>query len=128
VRIISIALLISVVSVAPISSTSHAQSRQSGEYWYSTYCGSCHGKAGKGDGPVSKSLSKAPADLTRLSEANGGAFPFGRVADVIDGRQEVGAHGTREMPVWGRALRFGPTIVRDRVRAIVAYLSTLQGK
>ena len=125
---ICIGALVSAVVTVSMSDGGHTESKESGQYWYSNYCASCHGTAGKGDGPVAKFLSGAPADLTKLAEANGGTFPSARIADVVDGRREVGAHGTREMPVWGRAVRFGPTIVRARVRAIVDYLSTLQGK
>ena len=40
-------------------------------------------------------------DLTRLTEKNDGTFPAERLTQVIDGRAEVAAHGSREMPVWG---------------------------
>jgi hypothetical protein len=56
---------------------------------------------GKGDGPVAKSLSEPPTDLTKLSEGNKGVFPLSRIYEVIDGRIQVEIHGTREMPVWG---------------------------
>jgi hypothetical protein len=46
----------------------------------------------------------------------------------VDGTHEVEAHGTREMPVWGRAVRYAPGIVCGRIRAIVNYISTLQVK
>jgi mono/diheme cytochrome c family protein len=127
-KVVCIGALISAVSTVLIPGTGYAQNKDSGQYWYSNYCASCHGRDGKGDGPVAKSLSRPPADLTRLSAANGGTFPPERIAEVIDGRREVAAHGTRDMPVWGRAVRFGPSIVRARVRAIVDYVSTLQGK
>jgi mono/diheme cytochrome c family protein len=52
-------------------------------------CASCHGVKGRGDGPVAKSLAKAPADLTKLSQKNGGVFPFASLYDVIDGRSQV---------------------------------------
>jgi mono/diheme cytochrome c family protein len=127
-KIVCIGVAISTIATIWSPDAGYAQNENSGQYWYSNYCASCHGQDGKGDGPVAKSLSRPPADLTRLSAANGGTFPSERVAEVIDGRREVAAHGTREMPVWGRAVRFGPSIVRTRVRAIVDYVSTLQGK
>ena len=127
-KAIWIGVLISAATVIVPPNLSHAQNRESGKYWYSNYCAACHGAGGKGDGPVARSLSRTPADLTKLADANGGTFPFARITEVVDGRSEVAAHGTREMPVWGRAVRFGPTIVRARVRAIVVYVSSLQGK
>jgi mono/diheme cytochrome c family protein len=127
-KVVCIGAFISAVAIIMIPGAGYTQSRDSGQYWYSNYCASCHGRDGKGDGAVAKSLNHHPADLTRLSATNGGIFPSERIAEVIDGRREVAAHGPREMPVWGRAVRFGPSIVRVRVRAIVGYVSTLQGK
>jgi mono/diheme cytochrome c family protein len=72
-------------------------------------CAPCHGVTGKGDGPIAKSLTKAPADLIKLSQKNGGVFPTSSVYDIIDGRTEVLGHGPREMPVWGV----------ERVRAVL---------
>ena len=95
---------------------------------YLEYCASCHGQLGQGDGRVAKYLTPKPADLTRLSETNGGRFPAERVFEIIDGRREVEVHGSREMPVWGRTTRLSLATVQSRIRAIVNYLATLQGK
>jgi mono/diheme cytochrome c family protein len=127
-KVACIGLAMSTVAAIWIPGASYAQNRDVGQHWFSIYCASCHGREGKGDGPVAKALSRPPADLTRLAADGGGTFPAERIIQVIDGRRDVGAHGTREMPVWGRALRFGPSIVRARVRAIAEYVSTLQGK
>ena len=104
-------------------------------------CASCHGVSGKGDGPIAKSLSPRPSDLTRLSEANNGVFPVSRVHEIIDGRIERLVHGTRDMPVWGeRYMRemispespgfvskeWAEAMVRRRILALVEYISTLQ--
>jgi len=72
-----------------------------GKQEYESYCASCHGLKGKGDGGYKPYLTKSPSDLTVLSKKNGGVFPIDRVHWIIDGRQEVGAHGPREMPIWG---------------------------
>ena len=73
-----------------------------GEALYKAYCVVCHGNDAKGSGPMSKSLRKAPADLTRIAARNGGMFPLVRVRRVISGEETPGSgHGTREMPVWG---------------------------
>jgi mono/diheme cytochrome c family protein len=127
-KAVCIGFAIATVAAILIPDASYAQNKDSGQYWFSNYCSSCHGREGRGDGPVAKALSRPPADLTRLAADNGGTFPAERIIQVIDGRHDVAAHGTREMPVWGKALRFGPSIVRTRVRAIVDYVSTLQGK
>jgi mono/diheme cytochrome c family protein len=68
---------------------------------YQNSCAVCHGPKGEGDGPMALFLTVKPADLTALARRNQGQFPFERVMRVIDGRSEVGAHGTRTMPIWG---------------------------
>src|SRR5438874_828294 len=64
-----------------------------GSALYSTYCTTCHGAQGKGDGMFAKSLRKAPADLTGIAKRNGGVFSRTDVARIIDGRKPVGGHG-----------------------------------
>jgi mono/diheme cytochrome c family protein len=107
-----------------------AGSNDSGAQVFKTYCASCHGMNGRGDGPVAEQLRKAPPDLTRYTERNGGVFPNERLRQIIDGTG-VGAHGDREMPVWGDAFRTArggltPDAVKARIDAIVRYLGTIQ--
>jgi mono/diheme cytochrome c family protein len=97
---------------------------------YEFYCAPCHGKTGKGDGPVGAALRVRPADLTTLAERNGGVFPRERVAAYITGvGRPVAAHGTSDMPVWGpafRSLDATDTRAQVRVSAIVDHLESLQ--
>jgi mono/diheme cytochrome c family protein len=92
-----------------------------------SYCSPCHGKLGRGDGPAAVALKTPPADLTRISARNKGSFPEVRVKRFIEGVDEVAAHGTREMPMWGPAFR---EMNRDtaalRVQALADYLKGLQ--
>lgn len=112
-----------------------------GEYEYKTYCASCHGAQGKGDGPVAGMLRVAPSNLTTLSQGNGGVFPRERITQFIDGRSESTAHGSREMPVWGdwftqqdlndqlflaEAVR--NLSVQARIDGLVHYIESLQVK
>ena len=54
----------------------HAQPEENpGRNEFLRSCASCHGVSGKGDGPVAKSLSSPPSDLTRLSEQTTAFFP-----------------------------------------------------
>jgi mono/diheme cytochrome c family protein len=125
--------------IAASVNPAHAQATEFGKDEYVRSCAACHGVTGKGDGPAAKSLIKPPTDLTKLSEANKGVFPISRVYDAIDGRIEVIAHGTRDMPVWGeiytRELRYPgsmlpkevtESMVRIRMLALIEYISTLQ--
>jgi mono/diheme cytochrome c family protein len=118
--------LLAIAATIFVSGLGQCQDTGQGKYWYLSYCASCHGTSGKGDGSVAKVLTQKPADLTGLATANGGEFPAARVMETIDGRREVAAHGPRDMPVWGRAMRFAPVMLRGRMRAIVSYVATLQ--
>jgi mono/diheme cytochrome c family protein len=112
-----------------------------GKWEYDASCASCHGRDGKGAGPFAQMLQVRMPDLTMLSKNNGGVFPIARVYNVIDGREEVKAHGTREMPIWGTrlTLRVAPdyadynadaaeVFVRARILAVIDYLYRLQAK
>ena len=72
-----------------------------GEIEYQNHCAICHGVDGRGRGMMAKFLTVAPSDLTQLAKKTAGRFPFWQVYRVIDGREEVRGHGTREMPIWG---------------------------
>ena len=109
----------------------------SGERDFRVYCASCHGEDDKGGGPASFGLTVEPPDLTGLSQRNNSAFPRERILNLIDGREEVAAHGTREMPVWGEWFKMeaaeglggaeGPeSSVRRRVNNLVDYLESIQ--
>ncbi|HEX6315692.1 MAG TPA: c-type cytochrome [Gemmatimonadaceae bacterium] len=95
------------------------------------YCAPCHGVTGRGDGPAAPALKAVPADLTRLSARNGGKFPDARVRRYIEGLDEISAHGSRDMPIWGRALRGlpgGESGMRLRIEALTRHLESLQQK
>jgi len=72
---------------------------------YDAACAICHGAGGRGDGAYTSQLKGQVPDLTVLAKNNQGVFPFDRVYQIIDGQQELKAHGSREMPIWGRAFR-----------------------
>src|SRR6266540_2665679 len=89
------------IEKVPIRPTSAANAKQ----MFDTYCAVCHGKDAKGGGPAAAALKKAPADLTRISARNGGSFPDVKVKRFIEGLDQVAAHGTRDMPMWGELFR-----------------------
>jgi mono/diheme cytochrome c family protein len=105
----------------------------SGAYAYRTYCASCHGTDGKGEGPLAQNLRFHPPDLTELAKKNGGEYPADKVNRIIDGRSPLKGHGGPEMPIWGDAFKNADTgydeqTVKDKIRSIVDYLRTLQAK
>jgi hypothetical protein len=99
-------------------------------------CMPCHGTEGRGDGPIANSLKVPPADLTQIAKSNHGEFPSKTVAEIIDGRSMVAAHGVRDMPVWGDRYRVSaekgeiPGEIEQRARtqidALVSYLESIQ--
>jgi mono/diheme cytochrome c family protein len=98
-----------------------------GSQLFRTYCASCHGTTGRGDGPLAEQLRRTPPDLTRFTARNGGVFPSERVYRIVDGRG-IPSHGDREMPVWGDAFRSSRAGegAKERIAAIVAYLEGIQ--
>ena len=103
---------------------------ESGRALFTTYCASCHGVSGRGDGPAAEALRHRPADLTQFAARNGGVFNGARIHRFIDGRTVITAHGTMEMPVWGDMFKFREGLpesgITVRVDALVRYLETLQ--
>ena len=72
---------------------------------FNTYCGSCHGRSAKGDGPIAEHLRSRPPDLTLIAKRGAGKFDADKVHRIIDGRNAVGGHGGPDMPVWGDAFK-----------------------
>lgn len=91
--------------LSPLARAQEMEVIAGGELEYQNYCAVCHGVDGKGQGIMSQYLTVRPTDLTQIAKKNGGTFYFWRVYRVIDGREEVRGHGTRDMPVWGDRFR-----------------------
>jgi len=126
-------------SAALLSSHAVAQDAGIGAREYMIACAGCHGESGKGDGPIAGLLEIDTPDLTQLTEHAGGVFPYEETLRMIDGRNEVRAHGS-QMPVWGdrffvsAATSDGPDPVqaelmaKGRMIALVGYLRSIQGE
>jgi len=105
-----------------------------GHRYFVRYCAACHGQDGLGDGPVAKSLARPPANLRKLGDKYGMPLPAHRIAELIDGRDTVRAHGNRDMPVWGERLyelgqgERGEYGIGEVIGKIIAYLNTLQDR
>jgi mono/diheme cytochrome c family protein len=124
-------------ALAQTPTTPQRVPRDFGKVEFESACASCHGTNGKGNGPLVSLLRRSPPDLTLLAKNNQGVFPMNRLYEVIDG-EGVPAHGSREMPVWGRAYRLmdaeyyfdteydAKALVRARILALLEYLNKLQ--
>lgn len=84
---------------------------QAGKTLYENFCLSCHGPAGKGDGPAASTLQPPPADLTALLLSKDDAYLSARILE--------GKEGTA-MAAWKNALS------ETQIRQIVAYLRALK--
>jgi mono/diheme cytochrome c family protein len=103
-------------------------------------CAECHNADARGNGPLTKNLTKVPPDLTRIKQRAHGVFNEKAVYDWILGLKMTSAHGSREMPIWGdwlmdEAIEGGTSLeeakaaeqeIEQRIMAIVRYLETLQ--
>lgn len=113
-----------------------------GQREYDNNCAVCHGMTGVGNGPYAGIINTRIPDITALQKNNNGVFPYDRVYEVIDGRQAVGAHGTRDMPIWGneynaRAADHYADYIRDysaegfvrgRILALINHIYGMQQK
>lgn len=69
---------------------------------FADFCAGCHGAGARGDGQAAAALGRRPADLTRLSRADG-RFPATRVMAKIWG-YTGGRDGAQVMPAFGDLL------------------------
>jgi mono/diheme cytochrome c family protein len=100
---------------------------------YQFYCASCHGREGRGDGPVAKLLTHRPPDLTTIAKRHNGRFPREAIERSMAGLEPSPppTHGSREMPVWGPdlyALDPDDRLTRVGVANVVRYLESIQSK
>jgi mono/diheme cytochrome c family protein len=131
-------VLVAVVALAVSAGAAGAQTKienvpikptpaSDGKKMFETYCAACHGKEGRGNGPAAPALTKAPADLTKISARNSGTFPETKVKRYIEGLDEVPSHGSRDMPMWGGLF---DSLNRDntqmRINALAVYLKSIQ--
>ncbi|RYH10449.1 cytochrome c [Tropicimonas sp. IMCC6043] len=124
------------------ASTGLAQDRiiDTGRQEYMIACAGCHGESGMGTGPIAELLSIETPNLTTITQRTGGGdFPYRNTALVIDGRNNIRAHGGA-MPVWGD--RFVAAVrsndagwvspeaaelqASGRILALVRYLESIQ--
>src|SRR3989449_5009479 len=133
-------LLMTIVLWATPPGTALAQQEEiaaAGQREFRHACAVCHGLGGKGESVMTtlNLLTVHPTDLTQLSKKYQGQFPFWQVYRIIDGRDEVKGHGTRDMPIWGAVFRqpegskpVDETHVIGRILALVYYLQSIQEK
>jgi len=104
----------------------------SGRDIYQYFCATCHGRDGRGNGPLASELRTRPANLTVLAANSGGQFPVERVRAFVTHRgADTPTHGSPDMPVWGpifQALDATDQIAQARIDNVVAYIRSIQSK
>jgi len=143
---LSAAIAVGAVCAAPLSVSADIVLKQKeltaqqarmthGEDLYVELCAVCHGASGTGDGPAVAALRQRPVDLTTLKVANDGEFPRNTLEKAIYGTSRISAHGSYDMPVWGRAFEFTKpdwnsmrrkNFAEQRIEKIVDHIESLQ--
>lgn len=126
--------LLPLLALVATGATAQDYSGYTGAQLFQRFCASCHGREGRGDGPVAATLKVEVPDLTRLARRGGNAFPTEQVRRIVDGREVLAAHGARRMPVWGYEFATATASEPDSgaaqaatlVDRLVEYLRTLQ--
>ena len=127
------------IGVASSAAVAQPNKDNVGRREYFSSCAICHGEDGKGNGRLFETgfLARKPSNLTTLAARNGGVFPVQRIYMMIDGREAIAAHGTRDMPVWGTeymaegmhgsvGLVDPEAYARARILALIDYLASVQ--
>jgi mono/diheme cytochrome c family protein len=119
------------MSVAPGQTRPPREDYQSGAYLYKTFCASCHGDHGRGDGPAADLTTPRAPDLSLLQRKGGGTFPRAQVMAILEGSTPQAGHDTA-MPNWRNVLlrdaRNDEGAYRKRLDALVSHLESLQAR
>ena len=132
------ALSLLVLLLTPFTAASHDREIiAAGKREFRHSCVLCHGLTGRGESVMNTMnlLTTKPPDIRKLKNHNHGTFPFWQTYRVIDGRQEIMAHGNRDMPIWGDVfIRQEDGGIADDARAVgrilqlLYYLESIQEK
>jgi mono/diheme cytochrome c family protein len=115
------------INTAPITVTNPS----SPDEMFGAYCAVCHGKGGKGNGPVASELKTLPPDLTTLTKRHDGKYPSNYVLEVLrNGPSTAKAHGSAEMPVWGPLFNAigNQGLATQRIANLNKYIESMQAK
>ena len=130
-------LALLLITPADVVLAQQADAVEAGRQQFADKCAVCHGETGIGDGVLAEGLRQTPADLTRISERNGGTFPTSETFSKIWGRDDeiISTHNMREMPAFYNAPVFGHDkdfeesagrLSPQQIQDIIAFLVTIQ--
>lgn len=97
---------------------------RAGKVVYQTYCQTCHGSEGMGDGPTAQTLDPKPRNFTV------GKFKFDTNGDGDVGEPQdlanVISHGAGAYGGSPQMLAWGPVLSKEQIRNVIAYVRTLK--
>ncbi len=105
-----------VMGLGSAAATAQKTNAFEGRQLFNTYCFSCHGAEGRGDGPLAKQLPKRPANLADNSRMKNRSDI--QLQQIIEGTADHGLVRGK-MPRWNLALS-GP-----QIKSVVAYIRVL---
>lgn len=113
------ALVLSVAFLISVLGTAQAADLAKGKSTFTSFCASCHGPTGKGDGPAAAGLNPKPRDLSDPKVA--GKLTDKYLTDIISkGGAALGKSGL--MPPWGGSLK------ADDIKNVIAFINSLSKK
>lgn len=89
---------------------------------FNTYCYICHGKTGKGDGPLARKIGVPPADLTNDNILTNRTDK--ELIRIVEGSSPHGASADKQSMSTDKP-RWGVAISHSQVRSLVAYIRYL---
>ncbi len=115
------------IKLVPYAAIQSVEGREN----FAAYCAVCHGFDGRGNGAAAPAMKAAVPDLTILAARNSGRFDSATVEYVVTGTGKMAtpAHGTAEMPIWGRVFAPQPSdkpVASMRVKNLVRYIESIQ--
>jgi mono/diheme cytochrome c family protein len=114
------------ISMVPCTAIASVEGKDN----FASYCATCHGVDGKGQGPATPALKGPVPDLTTIASRHSGKFDQIAVERLITGADKAPpVHGSVTMPMWGPVFRCADTDaarVTLRLRQLVKYLQSIQ--
>jgi mono/diheme cytochrome c family protein len=123
-------LVLAAATFAPADEKEDLKAIGAGRGLFVQYCASCHGMDARGAGPAAPALKAKVPDLTTLEEKDG-RFDAVHVSAWIDGTRMSSAHGSREMPIWGKVFavrpqKAGPAWAQADTAVLTTYVKSIQ--
>lgn len=105
---------------------------EDGQALFMENCAGCHGVDGLGDGPMARSLTRPPKNLTLIQARHNDTFPRAKVLSTIDGYARSDRSGPG-MPEFGTLLEgdlipfdSGDGVMTPTPRKLVALLEYIE--